>query len=781
MIIAGLFIASIVAILVYVWQLQAKVVETSALNSAALYSQALSEFRTLYTSEVIARLKKQGIRISHDYINDKTTIPLPATLSMLLGEKIGTHHSGAKTFLYSAYPFPWRDIKGGLKNKFAKAAWKALSKDPHKPFYSFEQAQGQAVLRYATADLMRPSCVSCHNSHPDSPKIDWKTGDLRGILEIVHPMKAVASAATSGFWTIFVIMLLIGIFGFWGIAYIIRRLQMEGQSLESQVADRTLELRDTNKHLKMEASQREFAEKQAIEISNMLKSLIETAADAIIIIDEHGIIESFNTSAESIFGYTSNDVVGKNVSCLMPDTIANEHDDFLNHYLNTGQGNIIGIGREVQARRKTGELFPAYISVGETKAGQHTKFTGILRDLTLTKERERETQEVSRQLQHMQKLESIGQLAGGIAHDFNNILAAIIGYAKLQSDALLAVGTDNQLVEKILDSANRAATLTQQLLNFSRKGETIFRPVDVNHCVNEAVALLEQSIHKNVTIKLQLADTLPLINADDTQLIQMFLNLGINAADAMPEGGQLTLQTALFVIETANLAHYPQLELGTYIHVTIRDTGAGMSTDVLNQIYEPFFTTKAFGKGTGLGLSVVYGIITEHHATITVDSTEGAGTLFNLYFPISTSPLEHNVQKEIQPNAKTIGNDQIDGITLLIVDDEQPLRELLETVFSRYACNLLFATNGEEAVTLYMQHHSSIDLIIMDIQMPVMGGYDAYQQIQIVNPTVPVIFMSGYTDEDQSEILYSLDNVTFIQKPYDLDALLNSVRQMLLH
>ncbi|PHQ81861.1 MAG: hypothetical protein COB66_01185 [Coxiella sp. (in: Bacteria)] len=531
----------------------------------------------------------------------------------------------------------------------------------------------------------------------------------------------------------------------------------------------------------MEASQREFAEKQAIEISNMLKSLIETAADAIIIIDEHGIIESFNTSAESIFGYTSNDVVGKNVSCLMPDTIANEHDDFLNHYLNTGQGNIIGIGREVQARRKTGELFPAYISVGETKAGQHTKFTGILRDLTLTKERERETQEVSRQLQHMQKLESIGQLAGGIAHDFNNILAAIIGYAKLQSDALLAVGTDNQLVEKILDSANRAATLTQQLLNFSRKGETIFRPVDVNHCVNEAVALLEQSIHKNVTIKLQLADTLPLINADDTQLIQMFLNLGINAADAMPEGGQLTLQTALFVIETANLAHYPQLELGTYIHVTIRDTGAGMSTDVLNQIYEPFFTTKAFGKGTGLGLSVVYGIITEHHATITVDSTEGAGTLFNLYFPISTSPLEHNVQKEIQPNAKTIGNDQIDGITLLIVDDEQPLRELLETVFSRYACNLLFATNGEEAVTLYMQHHSSIDLIIMDIQMPVMGGYDAYQQIQIVNPTVPVIFMSGYTDEDQSEILYSLDNVTFIQKPYDLDALLNSVRQMLLH
>ncbi len=372
-----------------------------------------------------------------------------------------------------------------------------------------------------------------------------------------------------------------------------------------------------------------------------MRSIVDTAADGIITIDEKGVIDSLNTAAERIFGYKSEEVIGRNVSILMPSPYREEHDKYISNYLRTGEKKIIGIGREVVGKRKDGTTFPLDLAVSEMRFGDRRMFTGIIRDITDYKVAEEHRKSLEEQLRQSQKLESLGTLAGGIAHDFKNILGIILGCASILEEENLDPEKKSQSVAAIKETAERGAGLVRRLLAFARKTEVEFTSVNINEAVIYLTNILKDTFPSTITLSVQLDDNIPLIVADPNQLYQALLNLCLNARDAMPHGGTLTLKTEAVAGETLR-EKIQNLKEGPYVCLRVMDSGDGMAEETRARIFEPFFTTKALGKGSGLGLAVVYGIIKVHRGFIDVESEIGHGTTFHVYFPAAPDDTESN-------------------------------------------------------------------------------------------------------------------------------------------
>ncbi|MDF1653485.1 MAG: PAS domain S-box protein [Coxiellaceae bacterium] len=511
---------------------------------------------------------------------------------------------------------------------------------------------------------------------------------------------------------------------------------------------------------------------------NKITAIIETAIDPIITINEHGIIQTCNTATTRLLHYNKDELIGSNIAMIMPEPHHSQHDKYIQNYLKTGLKKIIGISRELTVLAKNGIKTPVLLSVSEINLGSERIFTGIIRDLTEIKDREQQRQALENQLQHVQKLESIGQLAGGIAHDFNNILNAVSGYATLQHQQLIDTGASSDTIKKINSSVKRASILTNKLLNFAHKSQPDLRLININEILTEAVELLQQTLPGSISLNLNTIDEDVFITADSTQLMQVFLNLAINARNAMPNGGDITITSQVTVISQNEKPIHPHLHAGNYSVISIQDTGKGMAPEIIEKIFEPFFTTHKLGEGTGLGLSIVYGILNEHDATILVNSTPGKGTTFTLYFPLKQHP-QVNPQSPNETTTAATDIVQLKDKTILIVDDEEMLRELLFEFFKPYNCHLLLAEDGKQAIDIMQHHQQPINLIIMDVQMPHLDGYASYQQIQTNNPGTKVIFTSGYTDEEMPQALKQNSNVSFMAKPYQLDELLATAIQMI--
>lgn len=375
---------------------------------------------------------------------------------------------------------------------------------------------------------------------------------------------------------------------------------------------------------------------QRIFAENKTRAVIETATDAIISIDSSGSIVSCNKATLQLFGYQENELLGKNISILMPEPYQSKHDSYIQNYLKTKQKHIIGSRREVTAVTKSKKIIPIMLSVNEIRVENDISFTGIIHDLTEEKQQQAREEKIKEDLFHLQKLETVSTLAGGLAHDFNNILFVISGLIELQMKRLKESHLDTELLSRTQKSLDHGAVLIRQLLDFSRNSPPQQVALQINPLIKETAELLSTTLQKSVTIQLELAPELPDISADKNQLLQVFLNLGNNANDAMPEGGTLTLRSTTFQTDT-NITHADQeLPAGSYVQVSIKDTGSGIPDDLLKKIYEPFFTTKQVGKGTGLGLAMIYGIIQRHKAIITVESQPNQGTTFTIFFPITT-------------------------------------------------------------------------------------------------------------------------------------------------
>ncbi|MBF0328356.1 MAG: response regulator [Nitrospirae bacterium] len=390
-------------------------------------------------------------------------------------------------------------------------------------------------------------------------------------------------------------------------------------------------------------------------------------------------------------------------------------------------------------------------------------------ELIQAREKEHKLEE---QLRQSQKMEAIGVLAAGVAHDFNNILTAIIGFGAMAKKRLKEDSISKEYIEEMLAGAERAAELTRGLLAFSRKQVIIPKLQNLNTIVFTIEKMLSRLLRENIEFKTVLSSSDIIVKVDASQIEQVLLNLATNARDAMPDGGYLIIETGVADIDK----HYAEANLfenpGRYAVLTVSDTGIGMAPKTSLNIFEPFYTTKEVGKGTGLGLAIVYGVIKQHGGNINVYSEPGKGTTFRIYLPLLQSA--EDIKPEIV-EAIPMGK----GETILIAEDEPNVRKVSRMYLQEYGYKTIEADNGGEAVKKYKENADKVSLLLFDIIMPIKNGRDAYEEINKLNHTVKVIFMSGYTDDIVAKKGILEDGFEFLSKPLNLDTLLRKVRGVL--
>jgi PAS domain S-box-containing protein len=508
------------------------------------------------------------------------------------------------------------------------------------------------------------------------------------------------------------------------------------------------------------------------ESTERLQAVLNAAVDGIVIIDTAGIIQSVNPAVREMFGYAPEELVGRNVKILMPPPFREEHDGYIARYLATGEARIIGIGREVEGRRRDGSTFPLDLAVSKVRHGDEVFFLGMLRDIS-------ERMRLEAEIRQAQKMEAIGRLAGGVAHDFNTLLGTIRGYSEMLLGALPGEETLRRHVEQIHRAALRGAQLTRQLLLFSRRQELDARAVDLGKLLADLDVMLERLIGEDVRLVRQLEPRLDPVWGDPGELHQVFLNLVVNACDAMPSGGSLTLALSNLEAGREIAIEGGRLPPGPYVLLQVADTGTGMTEEVRRRIFEPFFTTKGPGEGTGLGLSTVHAIVRRSKGGIAVESQPGQGTTFRIYLPCAAEAVkaEPAVEAEVAAAAGDAGEGRE---TILLVEDDDMFRGLLRTVLEGQGYRVLAAENPAAALELAAAHGDSLQLLLSDMIMPGGTGVELARQLGELYPGLKVFLMSGYTDGALAS--RDVDATTadaFLEKPFATQELLRRIRQLL--
>ncbi|MGQ9653782.1 MAG: PAS domain S-box protein, partial [Thermodesulfobacteriota bacterium] len=396
----------------------------------------------------------------------------------------------------------------------------------------------------------------------------------------------------------------------------------------------------------------------------------------------------------------------------------------------------------------------------------------FLRDVTRAKKTEDEMNALQEQFRQAQKMEAIGRLAGGVAHDFNNLLTVIKGTAQLSLYGLRQADPLRKNFEEIMAAADRAAALTRQLLAFSRRQVMEVKVIDINQLVQDLDKMLRRIIGEDIELVTFLQEGIGMVKADPRQIEQAIVNIAVNARDAMPEGGKLTIETANVDLDEEYARLHAGVQPGPYVMFSISDTGAGMSADVKERVFDPFFTTKEPGKGTGLGLSTTYGIVKQSNGHIWVYSEPGKGTTFKVYLPRVDEPVD---ERKKRPSGEVPRGKE----TILVVEDEDAVRELAVRILKKQGYKVLKAQDGGEALMLCEKHREPIDLFLSDVVMPGMSGREVVERLQAIHPEAKTLYMSGYTD---NVIIHHgvLDKGTkFIPKPFTVEDLARKVREVL--
>ncbi len=487
-----------------------------------------------------------------------------------------------------------------------------------------------------------------------------------------------------------------------------------------------------------------------IEIARQrLFTAIEQCMESVLITDCDGVIQYANPAFHNISGYSSDEAIGQNPRLLKSgkhDAAFYEHMWHCIHSHDSWQGRMIN-------RRKNGSLFEedASISAVRNEGGEIVSFVAVKRDVT-------HMVELEDQLRQSQKMQAVGRLAGGIAHDFNNLLTVIMGQCQL---LLMRHAEDEALrakIEQIRIAADRASGLTRQLLSFSRKNFLKKQRLDLNRLIHDFQKMLRRLIGEDVLLTVDLQAGPATVDGDPGQLEQVVMNLVVNARDAMPDGGSLVIHTQNFVCD--HDGEVPGLTAGHYVTMSVRDTGCGMDPDTLSLIFEPFFTTKEKDKGTGLGLATVYAIVQQLNGHVTVDSEEGKGSTFKVYLPLQKGLAEDDETTDEQLEETTHGE------LILLVEDEEGVREMAREMLSVQGYRVVMARSPAEALEICRSDSNKFDLLLTDVVMPGMNGIEMARRLTEQFPSLPVLFMSGYTDryDDAAQTLNSHHD--FIQKPF---------------
>jgi len=505
------------------------------------------------------------------------------------------------------------------------------------------------------------------------------------------------------------------------------------------------------------------------------RDLVENANSIILRRDIKGNITFFNEFAQKFFGYGEDEIMGRNIlGTILPDTVSTKRDiESLSKVLHKDpERHMVSEDESILSSGKSVWIAWTYKPIFDGSK-QLKEILCIGNDITELKRSDQEKKTLEAQLQGAQKMEAIGTLAGGIAHDFNNILQAIIGYTQIMLMGKDLSDPDHEKLEAIESSAQRASELTKRLLIFGRKVESKLRPVDLNQEVVQVSKMLERTIPKMISIELNFSENLQVINGDPVQIEQIMMNMGVNARDAMPDGGRLFFETKNVTLDVKFCKNHLGASPGEYVLLKISDTGHGMDKELQEHIFEPFFTTKQIGKGTGLGLAMVYGIVKSHGGYITCMSEPGEGTAFSIYFPIIESEIDNRVSKEAEAPIK--GGTE----TILLVDDEESIRQLGEELLGSFGYTVLTAPDGESALELYEKENEQVDLVILDLSMPGMGGKRCLEKLVEMNPRVKVIIASGYSVNGPTKDAVDAGAKGFVGKPYEIRQMLQAIREVM--
>ncbi|MGB5615733.1 MAG: ATP-binding protein [Desulfobacterales bacterium] len=511
----------------------------------------------------------------------------------------------------------------------------------------------------------------------------------------------------------------------------------------------------------------------------VIGEVLDGSTVGLIILDADAKVVWANRALERYFGLTKGSLIGKDYRQIIDRQYKDIVEDFreLAHRLTA-----------ISTDGSPGEPFECHVLPGgprrerwlehRSQAIQSGVFAGgrieHFTDISDRKKMEEAGRRLNAQLQQAQKMEAIGILAGGVAHDFNNLLQAISGYTQLLLMNKPADHPDVDMLNAIEKASGRAGSLTQQLLAFSRRVESRLQPTNLNTLIRLVKKILDRTLPKMIHIRLALADNLSEIAADDVQIEQVLMNLALNARQAMPDGGQMTFATRNVSIDLAGCAARPDLPAGEYVHLSVTDTGSGMDDKIRQHIFEPFYSTRGVGEGSGLGLSMVYGIVKNHGGCIECTSDEGRGTEFNMYFPVPPAETSAGAQRTDKKGDQLVGDE-----TVLIVDDDPALVTLGRHVLERYGYHALTAESGEAALAAYRAQGECIDLVVLDLNMPGMGGEKCLVEMVRLKPDIKLILTSGHPPDDDLCETIAAAGCEFIGKPYPLIALLRKVREVL--
>jgi PAS domain S-box-containing protein len=519
-------------------------------------------------------------------------------------------------------------------------------------------------------------------------------------------------------------------------------------------------------------TERKRAEDALKQSEEKYRTILENIEDGYFEVDIAGNFTFFNDSLCRMLGYSKDEMTGMNNQKYTDQENAKKLYQAFNNVYRTGEPTK-GFSWQVIAKDGTKLFGEVSVSLIRDSKGQPTGFRGIARDITERKLAEEEKVTLQEELRQSQKMEAIGGLAGGIAHDFNNLLTVISGNCQL---SLLEFKEGDPLrgnIEDIKAAADRATSLTRQLLAFSRRQVLDMKVLVLNTIIRDLGKMLRRVIGEDIELVTCLADDLGMVKTDPGQIEQVVMNLAVNARDAMPKGGKLTIETANVELDEAYAHAHIAVTPGRYVMFSLSDTGVGMTPGVKERVFDPFFTTKEKGKGTGLGLSTVYGIVKQSGGNIWIYSEPGQGTTFKIYLPRVDEPLQELREKTVKEELPR-GSE-----TTLVVEDEEEVRKLTVEILRRQGYRVLEASHGDDALLVCEHHEGPVHLMVTDVVMPGMNGSELAKRLGSLHPKMKVLYMSGYPDNAITHHGILEKGMNYIQKPFTVDGLVRKVREAL--
>ncbi len=628
------------------------------------------------------------------------------------------------------------------------------------------EINGQKFLYLALPFLPNnQACLKCHGVREEAPRqlqarypgpggFGERLGQIRAIESVRAPLESDLKVIHLVF-----IALLSGMVALISLLVFNRRLSAK--------------VRARTEDLEKELAERQRAEASLQESREYLSTLVESSRDGIVTVDNDHRITTCNRAFCELYGYRPEDVLGRSSRLL------HHSDENFAEFGRIVYPEVAATGfwkGEWEFRDKDGSPVPVELVISGHKGRDKSAygFVALHRDISERRRAEAEKTRLEAQLLQAQKMEAVGTLAGGIAHDFNNMLGSITGYTEMVSSEMPEGSQARRDLEQVLAASERASELVKRILTFSRKVEVELTPLNLNREVERAVALLRRTIPKMISIQTHLDPGLETILGNAVQLEQVILNLASNAVDAMPEGGRLEIETANVTLDEAYCRQDLDARPGRYVLLQVTDTGQGLDEETRRHVFDPFFTTKEVGKGTGLGLSMLYGIVKSHGGHVFCYSEPGQGASFKLYFPVQGWAPGEKAGGPDEPYAPA-GR----GETLLLADDDQALRTVGARILEKAGYRVLQAESGEQALMLHAKGAPGVDLVILDLGMPGMGGFRCLAELLAASPGTKVLIASGYAAEGQVDDALAAGARGFVAKPFRRAELLAAVRFVL--